>query len=144
MNKFLLFILLICLLGYTFRTELVIDKELKPYYNRYNILLNKNCNEDKYNHPRSFTIGFTDLKWPVIGLCSYNYFGTFRIDIDRRFWNSTDMITRLNLFEHEATHCAFSIGHSPDPNNYMAPVITHLNEEELTKQVNALMKELCK
>ena len=144
MSKILLCVTLVCVLGYSYIPKLNINKELKPYYNWYKVLAEKNCAPEKYNHPRVFDIVFADLNYPTIGICSFNYFGSFKIQIDRSYWKYASPEKKLSLLAHENTHCWFSVEHVSDPHNYMAPVISFLSEEELTKQVNTFMKEKCK
>lgn len=127
-----------------FIPNISVDPKLRPYFDSYQNILHNNCRAGQYVEPRNLDITFDDLQWPTIGMCSYNYFGTHHIQIDKTFWFWASLVDRRNVMWHEQTHCFFHVGHVKDPKNYMAPYITHINEQELTNQVNTFMKEKCK
>lgn len=95
-----------------------INKELLPYHDRFMHLTNMFCKPKQYFYPKRVGIGFTKLKAPTIGYCSYNNI-EFNIYIDRDYWNQASGDTKELLMFHEMTHCVLQLNHVKDKNNYM-------------------------
>lgn len=136
---------LICGTAFFVNQGQTIDPKLQPYHDLYMYQVNSKCNSDQYVFPRNLEVKFTNrFEYPIVGMCSYNYFGTHVIEIDESFWFWATYNDRQTLMEHEFTHCYFHVGHSKDPLNYMFPSIVKLSEDELFKQVDEFLGEHCK
>lgn len=141
--RILFYSTLACVVTSAFVTHKTVDPVLNPFFDSYQTIMHSYCKDGQYIKPRNLEIKFTDLDYPTIGMCSYNYFGSHKIEIDKTFWKYASEDDRRNVMWHEQTHCFFHVGHVQDPSNYMAPVITHLDEATLTLQVNMFMLERC-
>lgn len=98
-------------------------------------IVNQFCKPSQYWYPKRVRIYITDLKDPTIGLCSFSYPSAFDITIDRSEFSKFSVPERFQLVAHEMRHCLFRVGHSDDPNNYMAPEFIHIDKDVLAEQV---------
>lgn len=101
MKKFsLLFFIILSSCG---RTP-YIEPELIKYLNRFEKEINYST--------ENIAVVFTNLDAPTIGVCTLNDFSFNFIQLDRRFWESSDEYEREQLIYHELGHCAMFLEHN--------------------------------
>ena len=145
-NTFLIAVLLTtCARAIEFHYK-IIDIELKPYYNEYHHLLDKNCPTKKYNKTNRFIIELVDdmreeHNW--LGVCEQKVNG-FSIKIDKGYWDTAVDSDRRQLMFHELAHCLIYKDHVDDPNHYMDATFGSLPEDVYMKQAIEDIQEACK
>lgn len=118
---------------------------LKPYYDDIMFLVKAECKSDQYWYPNKVAIYFDNLEGVTVGSCEIRYPYEFRIKIDRKFFNSTDNDTRLQLMAHELRHCLFQQHeHSTDPRNYMYYDMNTISKWDLYQQIIQDLEKSCK
>jgi len=118
-----------------------INKDLDPYYQEFMGLYNKHCPNREL--PTKLEIRYQGLSGLVIGLCSRRYKSSV-VSIDPLYWVTSSTLEQKQLMFHELTHCILYLGHVDlETRHYMAPQMEDITEEELVKQTEDIMKQVC-
>jgi hypothetical protein len=63
--------------------------------------------------------------------------------VDKSWWDNQDDHNRKMVLWHEMTHCIYDEDHVNNPNHYMYPSVTRVNEIDLYIQVAQYAKKNC-
>lgn len=121
-----------------------VDEELKPYVEAYYKKVEANCDNNQYNSSPFYQIVFKPQEEEHIAVCYYKVNG-YKIEVDPEWWNrpSTTESDRIQLMNHELSHCVLNLGHRDDPLDYMFPSFVRLSANTFYSQLNQDIDNVC-
>ena len=125
-------------------TSRYVDNELKPYVDEYYRKVEANCNNNQYNSSIFYQVVFKPQQEEYIAVCYYKVNG-YKIEVDPEWWNrpSTTEADRIQLMNHELSHCVLNLDHRDDPQDYMFPSFVRLNPKVVDAQLYQDISNIC-
>jgi len=121
-----------------------IDKELLPYVEQVYERVNLYCDKGEVFNPLRTSIVFSDLDTDILGQCSRTPL-FWKVEINKKTWDSLKTIEKQMLLFHELTHCLFKQSHIKHPvPHYMNEMIYEIPLEELLAEFEIIAKAHCK
>lgn len=121
-----------------------VQDELKPYVDEYYRKVEANCNNNQYNSSYFYQIVFKPQEESFIAVCYYKVNG-YKIEVDPNWWNSprTTEADRIQLMNHELSHCVLNLEHRSDPKDYMYPSFIQLSPKVVDAQLYQDISNVC-
>lgn len=118
------------------------DPELMTYYNSNMAVVKNYCEKPQYRNPFFITVKFEDTDEHELAHCQRKL-NSFRIIVNKDYWNSFDENKRNQLMMHEMVHCLFNLDHVDDDTHFMSPYMGDIPQETYEKQVEELLLIMC-
>jgi hypothetical protein len=118
------------------------EPELMSYYDNNMSVVKSYCEKSQYRNPLLITVKFEDTDEHELAHCQRKL-NSFRIIVNKDYWNSFDENKRTQLMMHEMVHCLFNLDHVDDDTHFMSPYMGDIPQETYEQQVKELLLIMC-